>query len=170
MEDENEDDSVTTSGDIEDCPFAKVTDNHPPPFDDDSTPPPLLVRRSTHQRFPTSRFTYRTHAAITRNFSDLCLDAQQGHKVEVETSSELTHIDPLLPTPDNWRQILSYPPHIKILWIKSFVKELKELIKKGTVVHENPNKDDPHLRRVSGEAKNTNRATRRHDKRDDVHP
>jgi hypothetical protein len=34
MEDENEDDSVTTSGDIEDCPFAKATDNHPPPYYD----------------------------------------------------------------------------------------------------------------------------------------
>jgi hypothetical protein len=58
-------------------------------------------------------------------------------------SAETTHIDPLLPTPDNRRQILSYPPHIMILWIKSFVKELKELIKKGTFVHENPYKDDP---------------------------
>jgi hypothetical protein len=37
---------------------------------------------------------------------------------------------------------LSYPPHIKILWIKSSVKELKELIKEGTVVHENRNNDD----------------------------
>jgi hypothetical protein len=56
---------------------------------------------------------------------------------------EQTHIDPLLPTPDNWRQILSYPPHIKTLWIKSFVKEMKELIKKETVTHETPSKDDP---------------------------
>jgi hypothetical protein len=58
---------------------------------------------------------------------------------------EQTQIDPLLPTPDNWKQILSYPPHIKTLWIKSFVKELKELIKKETVTHETPNKDDPFI-------------------------
>jgi hypothetical protein len=57
-------------------------------------------------------------------------------------SMKQTHIHPLLPTPDNWKQTLSYPPHIKTLWIKSFVKELKELIKKEIVTHETPNKDD----------------------------
>jgi hypothetical protein len=99
MEDENEDDSVTISGDIEACPLQKRRTTNPPPHEVDSTPPPLLVRRSTRQRFPASRFTYRAHAAITTNFSDLCLDAQPPHIVEVENSSELTHIDPLLPTP-----------------------------------------------------------------------
>jgi hypothetical protein len=51
MEDENEDDSFTTSGDIEDCPFAKrpTTIRHHICYDDDSTPPPLSVRR-TRQR------------------------------------------------------------------------------------------------------------------------
>jgi hypothetical protein len=51
-----------------------------------------------------------------------------GHHTQLRDQSdspELTHIDPLLPTPNHWRQILSYPTHIKILWIKSFVKELK---------------------------------------------
>jgi hypothetical protein len=37
------------------------------------------------------------------------------------------------------------PPHIKTIWTKSFVKELKELIKKGTISHEAPKKDDPFI-------------------------
>jgi hypothetical protein len=32
MEEPNEDDSVTALGDIEDCPLAQATDNHPPPM------------------------------------------------------------------------------------------------------------------------------------------
>jgi hypothetical protein len=66
-----------------------------------------------------------------------------AYQINVENALDTTTIDPLLPTPDNWKQILSYPPHIKTLWTKSFAKELKELIKKDTVTHDTPNKDDP---------------------------
>jgi hypothetical protein len=181
---EDDKDSVVTENDIEDNMFEPVTDDRPPPPNGDHAPPSPIVRRSSRNRFPTSRFTYRAHAAITKHFSDLCLDVKHVHKVEIDkldNSMEQTHIDPLLPTPDNWKQILSYPPHIKTLWIKSFVKELKELIKKETVTHETPNKDDYHpcycqipskdyIGRASRETQNTNCITRIHDEGDDVHP
>jgi Reverse transcriptase (RNA-dependent DNA polymerase) len=146
-EENDNDESVTTAGDPEDYEvegFETTTDDQHGASTDDS-PPPLLVRRSNRQRFPNRRYTYQANSAITRHFSEipeeLCLYIQQVH--EVTNSLETTQIDPLIPTPENWRQILSYPPHIKTLWIKSFVKELKELIKKDTVVHETPNIDDP---------------------------
>jgi hypothetical protein len=52
-------------------------------------------------------------------------------------------IDPLLPTPDHWKQILTYPTTTKSVWTKSFAKEFNELIKKGTVAHDTPTKNDP---------------------------
>jgi hypothetical protein len=48
-----------------------------------------------------------------------------------------------LPAPDNWKQVMKLPPNTKRLWIDSFVKELKEILRNGTVVRENPSEDDP---------------------------
>jgi hypothetical protein len=104
---EDDKDSVVTD-DIEDNLFEPVTDDQAPPHNVDHAPPSPIVRRSSRNRFPTSRFTYRAHAAITKHFS---FDVQQAHEVEIDkidNSMEQSHIDPLLPTPDNGKQILSY--------------------------------------------------------------
>jgi hypothetical protein len=37
---------------------------------------------------------------------------------------------------------MKLPPRTKKFWIASFVKELKEVLKKGTVEHDTPNEDD----------------------------
>jgi hypothetical protein len=47
-----------------------------------------------------------------------------------------------LPAPDNWNQVMKLPPRTKKFWIASFVKELKEVLRKGTVEHDTPNEDD----------------------------
>jgi hypothetical protein len=54
-------------------------------------------------------------------------------------------MDPMmfLPAPDNWRQILKLPPTIQMHWANALLVEIKELIKKKTFAHANPNKDDP---------------------------
>jgi hypothetical protein len=67
----------------------------------------------------------------------------RAYQADVVNSLDTTLIDPLLPTPDHWRQILTYPTTTKSLWTKSFAKEFTELIKKGTVAHDTPTKDDP---------------------------
>jgi hypothetical protein len=116
---------------------------------DDSSAPPLLVRRSARQRQPTNRFTFNAHAASTPDLSwipqELTLTVENAYNIEVENSIDTTQMNPneLLPAPDNWKQIMKLPPHIKKVWIKSFVTEIKELLRKGTVERETPNEDDP---------------------------
>ena len=148
--DNDDEDSATTVADNDEHdlePPLMPMDENVEPTDD--VPPPLLVqsvRRSQRRKFPTVRFTHSANSATFRNYSEipekLHQYIQQAHLVEVTNSIETTTIDPLIPTPENWKQILRYPPHIKSLWIKSFVQELKELIKKGTVVHETPTPQD----------------------------
>jgi transposase InsO family protein len=148
---EDDDDSVTTAGDIDEYdlePPLRPSEETGGPTDD--IPPPLLVqstRRSQRKKFPTVRYTYNANSATLRNYSEIPEELHQyiqhTHFVEVTNSIETPTIDPLIPTPENWKQILRYPTHIKTLWIKSFVKELKELIKKGTVIRETPNPEDP---------------------------
>jgi hypothetical protein len=75
---EDDKDSVVTEDDIEDNMFEPVTDDQPPPPNVDHAPPSTIVRRSPRNRFPTSRFTYRAHAAITKHFSDLCQTCSQS--------------------------------------------------------------------------------------------
>jgi hypothetical protein len=38
---------------------------------------------------------------------------------------------------------MKLPPHTKIFWIASLVKELKEVLRKGTLEHDTPKQDDP---------------------------
>jgi transposase InsO family protein len=147
--DVDDDDSVTTAGDIDEYDLEPSAPGEETDGPTDDVPPPLLVqsvRRSQRKKFPTVRFTHSANSATLRNYSEipekLHQYIQHAHFVEVTNSIETPTIDPLIPTPENWRQILSYPPHIKTLWVKSFVKELKELIKKGTVVHETPTPED----------------------------
>jgi hypothetical protein len=47
-----------------------------------------------------------------------------------------------LPAPDNWNQVMKLPTRTKKFWIASFVKELKEILRKGTVEHDTANEDD----------------------------
>lgn len=66
----------------------------------------------------------------------------QVYQIEVTNSLETSAIDPLLPTPEHPRQIIAYPEPTRKLWTASFVKELNELIKKGTVEVQEPKEDD----------------------------
>jgi hypothetical protein len=115
----------------------------------DESPPPLMVRRSERRRNPPDRLIDSAQAATSPTFSwipeELTSEMQRACHTEVENSIDITNMDPssLLLAPENWKQVLKLPPHIKRLWILSFVKELKELIKKDTVVHDTPNDDDP---------------------------
>jgi hypothetical protein len=108
-----------------------------------------MVRRSERRRNPPDRLIDSAHAATTPTLSwipeELTFEMQRACHTEVENSIDITNMDPssLLPAPENWKQVLKLPPHIKRLWILSFVKELKELIKKDTVIHDTPNDDDP---------------------------
>jgi hypothetical protein len=65
---EDDKNSVVTENDIDNDMFEPVTDDKPPPHNVDHAPPSTIVRRSSRSRFPTSRFTYRAHAAITKHF------------------------------------------------------------------------------------------------------
>jgi hypothetical protein len=118
------------------------------PHNDDS-PPPLMVRRSDRHRNPPDRLIDSAHAVTSPTFSwiseELTSEMQRACHTEVENSVDITNMDPssLLPAPENWKQVLKLPPHIKRLWILSFVKELKKLIKKDTATHDTPNDDDP---------------------------
>jgi hypothetical protein len=153
----DDEDSISTTGDIGDFTTSaeelgshmeqnSITVTQLSQVESTNDEEPSLLRRSARRKFPPNRYAHDAHAAISKNISeipqDLLTQIYKVYHAETTDSLDTTKIDPLLPTPDNWKQILSYPPHIKILWIKSFVKELKELIKKGTVIHEIPNKDD----------------------------
>jgi hypothetical protein len=65
-------------------------------------------------------------------------------EVEVPTQ-DAADMDPnlFLPAPNTWKEIMKLPPHIMKFWKESLLKELKELIKKGTFIHETPKPDDP---------------------------
>jgi hypothetical protein len=142
---DDENDSITTADDHEHetLPAAYTLDASPT---DDNEPPPLL-RRSIRRKTPTTRYTYRANVAIQQNISEIPDDLQiymhRAYQVDFVNSLDTTLIDPLLPTPDDWRQILTYPTTTKSLWTKSFAKEFNELIKKGTVAHDTPVKNDP---------------------------
>jgi hypothetical protein len=141
---DDENDSITTADDHEhETPAAYTLDASPT---DDNEPPPLL-RRSIRRKTPTTRYTYRANVAIQQNISEIPDDLQiymhRAYQADIVNSLDTTSIDPLLPTPDHWRHILTYPTTTKSLWTKSFAKEFNELIKKGTVAHDTPSKDDP---------------------------
>jgi hypothetical protein len=142
---DDDNDSITTTDDYEHetLPAAYTLDASPT---DDNEPPPLL-RRSIRRKTPTTRYTYRANVAIQQNISEIPDDLQiymhRAYQADIVNSLDTTLIDPLLPTPDHWRQILTYPTTTKSLWTKSFAKEFNELIKKGTVAHDTPVKNDP---------------------------
>jgi hypothetical protein len=69
----------------------------------------------------------------------------RAYQADVVNSLDTTLIDPLLPTPDHWRQILTSPTTTKSLWTNSFAKEFNDFIKKGTEAHDTPTKDDPNI-------------------------
>ena len=83
---------------------------------------------------------------IENNISEFPEDIQitkhQAYQADVQNSLDTSEIDPLIPTPDHPRQILGYPTDTRIHWTSSFYKELSEIINKGTVTFETPNKDD----------------------------
>jgi hypothetical protein len=144
---ENDDSTVTTDGnyEFEEVPIQPMThtqtqDAQP---DDDLPPPPL--RRSKRRIIRPNRY-YEANPAITQNFAEipdeLISYMHQVYQADVENSLDTSAIDPLLPTPDNPRQILTYPEQTKKLWTASFFKELNELIRKGTVEVQEPKEDD----------------------------
>ena len=151
--DDDDDDETSCGGDDDEYELEhQEIYSNDPAFNYDienSGPPSLMVRRSTRQRNPPDRLTMLAHAANTSNFSwtpqIITANMQFAYQVEVENSIDTTKIDPdsVLPAPNNWKQIMQLPVQIKQLWIASFVKELKELLRKGTVSHETPNDDDP---------------------------
>ena len=146
---DDDDDSSETTCEDDDYFLEESAVDQPLSLDIDDRIPPLLVRRSTRRRNQPDRYAASAHAVSSSDFpwipQDLTSDMEHAYHLEVEKPIDITKINPelLLPAPDNWKQVLKLPPHIKKLWITSFVKELKELIKKGTVEHEAPNDDDP---------------------------
>jgi hypothetical protein len=69
---------------------------------------------------------------------------QHAYTTEGDTAIDFNTTDPhqFLPAPSNWNQVIKLPPRTKKFWIASFVKELKEVLRKGTVEHGTPNEDD----------------------------
>jgi hypothetical protein len=71
---------------------------------------------------------------------------EQAFQAEVTKPIQtIRTMDPMmfLPAPHNWRQILQLPPTIQTHWANALLVEIKELIRKKTFAHANPNKDDP---------------------------
>jgi hypothetical protein len=103
--------------------------------------PLLRMRRRNRQCNAPDRLTMRAFAAATPSFSWIPKELiEYAYHIEVENSIDTSKIDPgsVLPAPGNWRQIMRLPPSSKQLWIASFVKEIKELLKKGTVTQDTP--------------------------------
>jgi hypothetical protein len=171
---EDDKDSVVTENDIEDDMCEPVTDDQPPPPNVDHAPPSPIVRRSSRNRFPNSRFNYRARAAITKHFSDLCLDVKHAHKVEIDKidiSVQQTHIiDPLLPTPhqDTLDQVLRQGIEGSYQKGNRHSRDPEQGRPNHPCYCQIPSKD--YIGRVSRETQNTNCITRRHDEGDDVHP
>jgi hypothetical protein len=103
---------------------------------------PFPTRHSTRLRNPPVRLAYRAHADTSPNYTgippDLIMEMQHAYTTEVDNAMDFNTTDPqqYLPPPDNWSQVMKLPPRTKKFWIASFVKELKEVCKKGTVEHD----------------------------------
>jgi Reverse transcriptase (RNA-dependent DNA polymerase) len=71
---------------------------------------------------------------------------QRVYNIEVsQPLPSVSNMDPLmfLPAPNNWMDIIKLPPHLQKFWAASLLKELKEVIKKGTFISDTPTSEDP---------------------------
>ena len=106
------------------------------------------------QNLPSMRTRSRTramntaHVATTPNIigREIQAEMQQAYVAEVQAEEDnLSRMDPapFLPAPDKWQQVLKLPTNVRKAWTKSFIKELKEILKKDTVRRDQPNPGDP---------------------------
>jgi hypothetical protein len=104
-------------------------------------------RYPTRNRQPPQRFRAYPASSQPLPIPDEYIDhVQSAYNAEVlQPLLDVTNMDPLafLPAPNNWKDIIKLPHTFKVFWAASLLKELKEVIKKGTFKIDTPTSDDP---------------------------
>jgi hypothetical protein len=146
---EEDSDSITTSH----TTASTETPTESSPIADDDVRSTLAVAPIKPPRYLTRHQAKIQHATNTHQPSvvwpppeEYITHVEQAFQAEVTTPIQaIRTMDPLmfLPVPESWRQILKLPPTIQTHWANALLVEIKELIKKKTFAHANPNKDDP---------------------------
>jgi hypothetical protein len=123
------------------------------PFADNHVRSTFAVAPTKLPRYLTRHQAKLQHATQTQETpvvwpppEEYITQVEQAFQAEVTKPIQtIRTMDPKMfpPAPDNWRQILKLPPTIQTHWANAQLVEIKELIKKKTFAHANPNKDDP---------------------------
>ena len=86
------------------------------------------------------RATHKMGKGLHRVFSTIVSEISQEMTNFGETGSEVSHF---LPEPRNFAEVTRLAENIRKPWLKSTLKEIKNLINKQTFMIEDPNHDEP---------------------------
>ena len=130
-----DDDDSDDDDDIPDLMTRSIDDDDDSSTDSEEQPDQDLPSMRTRSR---TQARNTAHVATTPNIIGREIQAEMQQAFVAEVLSEEDNLSrmnpaPFLPPPDKWQQVLKLPTSVRKAWTKSFIKELKEIIKKDTV-------------------------------------